>query len=180
MKRLLAVALFSALAVIPAIAQTEAPKVPDAAQFVGQPKGTPLTGAELERRSHEVSGLLRCPVCQGLSVADSKAEMAINMKGQVHDLLARGYTEEQILSYFEQSYGQFVLLRPKFQGMNVLVWLLPVLALIGGAFIVLMVIRKLQKAPPAKPAMDNGQPATDNAPADPYLEQVRQLVGGKK
>ena len=175
MKRLLAVALFAALAIPALIAQTEAPKVPDAAQFVGQPKGTPIAGAELERRAHEVSALLRCPVCQGLSVADSKAEMAINMKGQVHDLLARGYTEEQILSYFEKSYGQFVLLKPKFEGMNVMVWLLPVLALIGGALIVMTVIRKLQKG---QPQTANGErPAADD---DPYLEQVRQLVGGKK
>ena len=175
MKRFFAVALLAALAIPALLAQTEAPKVPDAAQFVGPPKGTPIAGAELERRAHEVSALLRCPVCQGLAVADSKAEMAINMKGQVHDLLARGYTEEQILSYFEQSYGQFVLLKPKFEGMNVLVWLLPVLALIGGALIVMMVIRKLQKAPVAEKTDD--QPPTTS---DPYIEQVRQLVGGKK
>ena len=177
MKALLAVALIGALAV-PALAQTAQPQVPDAAQFVGQPKGAPLTGAELERRSHEVSALLRCPVCQGLSVADSKAEMAINMKGQVHDLLARGYTEEQILSYFEQSYGQFVLLKPKFQGVNTLVWLLPLLALIAGALIVFAKVKKLEQ--PAAAAPPNAPPPTPNVTDDPYLAQVRELVEGKK
>ena len=102
-----------------------------------------------------------------MAVADSPAEMAVNMKGQVHDLLARGYTEEQILKYFELSYGQFVLLRPKFEGVNTLVWLLPLIALIGGAMIVINKMKKL-----AKPVTGNQQPATE----DPYLAKVRELA----
>ena len=138
---------------------------PDASMFVGGPKGTPLAGAELERRTHEIAALLRCPVCQGLAVADSPAEMALNMKRQVRNLLAQGYTEEQILKYFELSYGQFVLLKPKFEGFNTLVWLLPVFALVIGALIVLTKVRKLERPPPAE---------------DPYLARVRELVGGGK
>jgi len=42
-----------------------------------------------------------------MSIADSPSEMAVNMKHQVRDLLSRGYTQEQILDYFERSYGQF-------------------------------------------------------------------------
>jgi len=140
-------------------------KVPDAATFVGPPQSTPLTGAQLTQRTHEVSGLLRCPVCQGMSVADSPAEMAVNMKAQVHELLARGYTEEQILKYFELSYGQFVLLRPKFEGVNRLVWLLPLGALALGIGIVFFKLRKLERAPVAAPAAE-----------DPYLAKVRDLV----
>jgi len=147
-------------------------KVPDAAQFVGEPKGRPVAAAELEERTNEVGALLRCPVCQGMSVADSKAEMAVNMKGQVRELLQRGYTEEQILKYFELSYGQFVLLQPKFEGVNTLVWLLPVAALLIGAAIVFAVIRKLQRPPAATQQPSN--PATDT---DPYLARVRDLVG---
>jgi cytochrome c-type biogenesis protein CcmH len=150
-------------------------KVPDAAQFVGQPQGTPIAaGAQLEQRTNEVGGLLRCPVCQGMAVADSPAEMAVNMKGQVRELLERGYTEEQILRYFELSYGQFVLLRPKFEGMNRMVWLLPVIALILGSAIVFFKLRKLEAAP----RTSNQQPAT--TPEDPYVARVRDLVGGGK
>ncbi|HUP45201.1 MAG TPA: cytochrome c-type biogenesis protein [Thermoanaerobaculia bacterium] len=155
-------------------AQTTDTQVPDASQFVGPPAGVPLTGEVLNKRATEVSALLRCPVCQGLSVADSPAEMAVNMKGQVRDLLARGYTEEQILRYFEQSYGQFVLLRPKFEGLNTLVWLLPLVALLIGAAVVFMKLKKLERGGPAAPA-----PPADAA-EDPYLSQVRQLVGGGK
>ncbi len=149
---------------------------PDASMFVGPPQGAPLSGAALDQRMHEVSALLRCPVCQGLSVADSPAEMAVNMKHQVRALLARGYTEEQILKYFEQSYGQFVLLKPKFQGVNALVWVLPVVGLIVGALIVISKMRKLEQ--PA-PATENQQPTTQEV-EDPYVARVRELVGGGK
>ena len=144
-------------------------KVPDAAQFVGPPKGTPLVGDPLFQRTNEVSELLRCPVCQGMSVADSPAEMAVNMKSQVHELLARGYTEEQILQYFELSYGQFVLLKPK----SPVVWILPIIALVIGAAIVFFKIRKLERGGAA-----GSQPAEQVE--DPYVARVRDLVGGGK
>jgi cytochrome c-type biogenesis protein CcmH len=101
--------------------------------LLGPPEGTPLTGEALDVRTTQVSALLRCPVCQGMSVADSPSEMAINMKKRVRELLAQGYSERQILDSFEQSYGQFVLLEPKFQGVNALVWLIPLVAFIGGS-----------------------------------------------
>jgi cytochrome c-type biogenesis protein CcmH len=145
-------------------------KVPDAQQFVGPPQGQPIAGAQLSARTDEVSALLRCPVCQGQAVVDSPAEMAVNMKAQVRELLARGYTEEQILEYFELSYGQFVLLRPKFEGVNTMVWLLPVIALALGVTVVFIKLRKLvRRAPAPAPAVD-----------DEYLNRVRDLVSGGK
>jgi len=146
-------------------------KVPDAEQFVGQPQGTPITDQDtLHLRTQEVASLLRCPVCQGLSIADSPSEMAVNMKGQVRELLARGYTQEQILSFFERSYGQFVLLKPKFNGVAAAVWILPLLAVAIGVVVVVSKAKKLGAAP----ATRNSQPATGSE--DPYLARVRELV----
>jgi cytochrome c-type biogenesis protein CcmH len=149
-------------------------QVPDAQQFVGAPQGMPVTGATLDLRTNQVGQLLRCPVCQGMSISDSPAEMAVNMKGQVRELLARGYTEEQILEYFELSYGQFVLLRPKMEGVTGMVWLLPVLALVLGVVVVFVKVRKLEKALP--PTANRQPPAEDDA----YLAKVRDMVSGGK
>ena len=80
---------------------------------LAHPAGQPLSGAALEQRTHEIASLLRCPVCQGMSVADSPSTVALDMKQQVREMLARGYTEQQILAYFEQSYGEFVFLKPR-------------------------------------------------------------------
>jgi len=143
-------------------------KVPDAAQFVGQPQGTPLSGAQLERKTMEISSELRCPVCQGLAIGDSPSIMAANMKAQVRELLQRGYTEPQILNYFEKSYGQFVLLKPKFQGVNALVWVLPIAVLAIGFVLVVSKAKKLETAPAAAPPEEPAE--------DPYLARVRDLV----
>jgi cytochrome c-type biogenesis protein CcmH len=143
-------------------------KVPDAAQFVGAPHGTPLSGPQLEQQTMTISHELRCPVCQGLAIGDSPSIMASNMKAQVRDLLERGYTEEQILSYFEKSYGQFVLLRPKFQGVNALVWILPVAVLAIGFVLVVSKAKKLE----AEPAHAVAEEPVD----DPYLARVREMV----
>jgi cytochrome c-type biogenesis protein CcmH len=152
-----------------------AQQAPEAEQFVGPPKGTPLVSPQLDQKTQELAGQLRCPVCQGLAIADSPSEMAINMRRQVRELLARGFTDEQILKYFEQSYGQFVLLKPKFAGVNSLVWLLPIAVLAFGALLVVTKMKKLEVAIPKS----EGQPANSDprtANSDPYIQRVRELV----
>jgi len=134
---------------------------------LGAPQGKPLSGAELDQKTYEIASLLRCPVCQGMSVADSPSTVALDMKAQVREMLSRGYTQEQILGYFEQSYGQFVLLKPKFRGVNTLVWILPILVLLGGAVLVISTARRLE----SPPAAERQPPA-----ADPYISRVRDLV----
>jgi cytochrome c-type biogenesis protein CcmH len=129
----------------------------------GPPEGTPLNGPALEQRTHEVASLLRCPVCQGMSVADSPSTVALDMKQHVRELLARGYTQDQILNYFEGSYGQFVLLKPR----NPFVWLLPVVVLLVGATLVVITLRRL-----SSPTTENREPRTENV----YLDRVRELV----
>jgi cytochrome c-type biogenesis protein CcmH len=129
------------------------------------PQGKPLQGPALVQQTHEIAASLRCPVCQGLSVADSPSEMAVNMKTEVRDMLARGYTRQQIESHFVRSYGEFVLLKPKFEGVNALVWLLPIGALLAGALVVRTKLHSLAAAP---------LPRND----DPDLARVRELVKG--
>ena len=129
------------------------------------PHGMPLQGDALVQQTNEIAARLRCPVCQGLSVADSPSEMAVNMKTEVRDMLARGYTREQIESHFVRSYGEFVLLEPRFAGVTSLVWILPIAALLLGAFVIRMKLRALAAAP---------RPKND----DSDLARVRELVKG--
>ena len=152
----------------------------DPAFVVGPPKGQPLAGAALDARTEEVGGLLRCPVCQGLSVAASPATMASNMKAEVRTLLAAGYTEEQVLAYFERSYGEFVRLQPQLRGVNWLVWLGPVAGLLAGGATVLLALRR--SAAKAQAASSEALPTRDTLPDDEALKaavlRVRELAYG--
>lgn len=157
------------------------PGVRDAAQLIGPPAGPRLAGAALDAETKRVGALLRCPVCQGLSVADSPATMAVNMRHQVGELLAAGYTEDQILSYFERSYGEFVRLQPPLRGVNWTLWLAPIVGLLAGGAIIGWMLRR-PAAPPASVAEPGVVPAEDPLPEDPELAgavlRVREMAYG--
>lgn len=147
----------------------------DARSVLGAPRGRPLSGAALEQEAAEAAKLLRCPVCQGLSVADSPSTMATQMRVQVRELLAEGFDRDQVLAYFERSYGEFVRLEPPLRGVNWLVWLAPVALLAAGAFVV---VRILGRARPAEAASSEPAdiPGRDTLPEDPQLARYVLLV----
>ena len=106
-------------------------------QLAEPPKGKPVKDrAEIDRRAQTISEGLRCPVCQGLSAADSQAESAIAMRIRAGDLVAAGYSDAQINSYFVERYGEWVLLEPPRSGRHWLIWFGPLAFLGLGALIV--------------------------------------------
>jgi cytochrome c-type biogenesis protein CcmH len=151
--------------------------------LVGRPRGMSLSGAALEARTREVASLLRCPVCQGLSIADSPATMAVDMKAEAREMLARGYTQDQVMAYFERSYGELVRLKPPLRGVNWLVWMAPVVALLLGAVVVARTLRaRTAAAPSSAEAAETSLPSRGSLPEDPelarYVRLVRELVYG--
>ena len=96
----------------------------------------------LEAATTAVASELRCPVCQGLSLQASPSELAQQMRGLVKDQLASGKSPEQVKAYFVSKYGEWILLSPKPQGFNLLVYLLPALLVVGGGAFVWVMVRK--------------------------------------
>ncbi|MGQ0764443.1 MAG: cytochrome c-type biogenesis protein [Gemmatimonadota bacterium] len=107
----------------------------------------PIDSAALERRTREVASQLRCPVCQGLSINDSPSELALEMKALVRDQLAAGKSPDQVRGYFIEKYGEWVLLEPAPRGVNLFVYLLPVLAVAAGGMIIWRAVRRWTAAP---------------------------------
>ena len=111
-----------------------------------QPSGVtvPLPGADpqLDARVKSVSSRLRCPVCQGESIQDSPAELAGQMKQLVREQLASGQSEQQVMDYFTAKYGQWILLEPKAEGINLLVFGLPIVFLLLGGVGIVMALKK--------------------------------------
>ncbi|MER9349181.1 cytochrome c-type biogenesis protein [Mesorhizobium sp. M0239] len=97
-----------------------------------------LPDPTLEARARALSEGLRCMVCQNQSIDESDADLARDLRVLVRQRLVAGDTDQQVMDYVVSRYGEFVLLKPRFDLRNALLWGTPVLLLlIGGVFIVL-------------------------------------------
>ena len=86
----------------------------------------------LEQRARSLSTGIRCLVCQNQSIDDSDAQLARDLRVIVREKLVEGLNDEQILNYLVERYGEFVLLKPRLNYQTILLWLMPLVALIIG------------------------------------------------
>ena len=91
-----------------------------------------LADPALEARAREISKELRCLVCQNQSIDDSDASLARDLRILVRDRLKAGDSDEAVVSFVVDRYGDFVLLRPPFKASTLLLWIGPALILIAG------------------------------------------------
>lgn len=97
---------------------------------------------ELQVRIKEVSKSLRCAVCQSESVWESNVELALQMRQIIRERLLRGESPDQIRAYFQSRYGDFILLKPRIGGLNLLLWIGPGLLLSVGGFLLYLKLRR--------------------------------------
>jgi cytochrome c-type biogenesis protein CcmH len=86
----------------------------------------------IDDEAREISYLLMCPVCQGQSVAESNSELAKDMRSIIRQKLEAGESKEEIINYFVNRYGDSILGYPPVKGVNLLLWILPALAVFFG------------------------------------------------
>ena len=87
-----------------------------------------------EARAREVGKDLRCLVCRNQSIDDSEADLAHDLRVIVRERIAAGDSNDQVFAYVRARYGDFVLLRPPFQGDTLLLWGGPLIVLLVGGF----------------------------------------------
>ena len=85
-----------------------------------------------ELRARNLSRELRCMVCQNQSIDDSEAPLARDLRLLVRERIAAGDSDSQVIDFLVARYGEFVLLKPRFERQTLLLWLVPPLLLIGG------------------------------------------------
>jgi cytochrome c-type biogenesis protein CcmH len=107
--------------------------------------GEMLGDPALEARAREISKELRCLVCQNQSIDDSSADLARDLRLIVRHRLSAGDSDEQVLEYVTDRYGDFVLLRPPMKPATLVLWLAPPLLLIAGAVLSLTYLRRRQR-----------------------------------
>jgi cytochrome c-type biogenesis protein CcmH len=95
----------------------------------------------LERRAMKLASELRCLVCQNQSLADSHADLAIDLKNQVRSQIREGRTDAEIREYMVERYGDFVLYSPPWKPTTVLLWVGPFVLMVAGALALVVYMR---------------------------------------
>ena len=144
-----------------AIAQQRSPEVPD-----------PL----IETRVRALAEELRCLVCQNQTIADSNADLAIDLRNQIRAKIKEGLSDAQIKQYMVDRYGDFVLYRPPVQSNTMLLWLGPFALLVAGLAVLFWQLQRRRKAPPLLDLTASDLKQADallNAPANQTPESGR-------
>jgi len=108
----------------------------------------------LHERVMSVSAELRCLVCQGQSLADSHSEFAVDMRQQIHDMMADGMTNREVVDFMVQRYGDTVRYRPPFNAVTVLLWFGPFILLAAGVGVLYFNIARRRKQVVETPLSD--------------------------
>ena len=115
----------------------------------------------LEARMVTIASELRCLVCQNQTIADSHAELAVDLRRQVREMLQAGKTDQEITDYMTARYGDFVLYRPPFKAITALLWLGPAAMVVIGLGSLFIVLRRRSRM-----AADQFEPEEPSAAPD--------------
>jgi cytochrome c-type biogenesis protein CcmH len=110
-----------------------------------------LPDPKLETRARGLSHQLRCMVCQNQSIDDSDAPLAHDLRVLVRERLKAGDSDPQVIDFLVARYGEFVLLKPRFEWHTVPLWLAPIAILLIGGAVLVEAVRRRRRGGGAKP-----------------------------
>jgi cytochrome c-type biogenesis protein CcmH len=106
-----------------------------------------LEDSALQARFESITKELRCLVCQNESIADSNADLAIDLRRQVRELLVAGKSDDAIFGFMTDRYGEFVRFSPPLEPKTLLIWGAPFIMLLVGAIVIYRVVRQRSRMP---------------------------------
>lgn len=109
------------------------------------------------KRAVQLAEQLRCLVCQNQSLAESNAELAVDLRRQIREQIAQGRTDTEITGYMVDRYGDFVLYRPPVKAITLLLWFGPVVLLLIAVFALLRYLRERRRQIEARPLTEDEQ-----------------------
>lgn len=135
----------------------------------------------LDEQVQDVATQLKCPVCQGESVANSPALIAQQMRGVIHQQLQSGKSEQEVIAYFVDRYGQQIVWSPPWQGFTLLAWLVPIALLLIGGFLVFFTLRDWRASSRSHATLEGDTELAniDKADLEHYREQLEQELAAE-
>lgn len=109
----------------------------------------------LEERVTKLSKELRCLVCQNETLADSRAELADDLRGQIREQMRAGKTDKQIVAYLTARYGKFILYNPPVDPTTYLLWFGPFVLLLGGLVVLFRYLKQRRELIIEQPLTDD-------------------------
>jgi cytochrome c-type biogenesis protein CcmH len=102
---------------------------------------------ELQARYEHIIEEVRCLKCQNQSIKDSNAFLAGDLRREIRRMLNEGKTDEEIYDFLVARYGEFALYRPRMSGKTLVLWIAPLVLLLGGAFVLVNILRRRMAMP---------------------------------
>jgi cytochrome c-type biogenesis protein CcmH len=121
----------------------------------------------LEKRVMTLAAELRCLVCQNQTIADSNADLAIDLRKEIREKMQQGASNSEIVDFMVARYGDFVLYRPPLKATTLLLWFGPLLLLAGGAWVLIRLVRRRR-------------PAADAEMTDAQRSRAAELLAGSE
>jgi cytochrome c-type biogenesis protein CcmH len=117
----------------------------------------------LEARMQRIAAELRCLVCQNQTIADSPAGLSDDLRREIREQLQRGASDEQVVQYMTERYGDFIRYRPPVKGSTVALWAGPLVLLVGGVGVLVFALRRRAKLAPDRFEPDEDDEAAEGA-----------------
>ncbi len=102
---------------------------------------------ELQARYEHIIEEVRCLKCQNQSIKDSNAFLAGDLRREIRRMLNEGKTDEEVYDFLVARYGEFALYRPRMSGKTLVLWIAPLVLLLGGAFVLVNILRRRMAMP---------------------------------
>ncbi|HEY4386870.1 MAG TPA: cytochrome c-type biogenesis protein CcmH [Ktedonobacteraceae bacterium] len=129
----------------------------------------------LDQRVQAVAVQVRCPICQGESIADSSTTIAEQMRTVAREQLQSGRSEQEVLQYFRDHYGNQIVMTPPWNGFALLAWLVPFVLVLIGLVLVVRILREWLAQSMAI-STDRATPVADDEAALAQLDEAELAV----
>jgi cytochrome c-type biogenesis protein CcmH len=132
-------------------------------------------GQPASAEEREIDDQLLAPCCWTQPVSQHYSDVAEKIRNEVHEMVTAGKSRDEILNHYVAQYGERILVTPRAQGFNAMIYILPWVALILGAFVVIFLLKKMRSPAPAQSPSPSPSPLPDSRYTSAVEKEMKEL-----